>query len=484
MLIDGGGTICGANGPAVKLFGASIDTASVKLSAIWSPENPVSADRFLAQEPSASQVVSVKFKVKEGGTFRCLASLCGALRGGQKVSLLQLFPEPVASSPEARTGDTTIVHKQKLDWALQLARSVALDFNNVLTNILGHTSLVLGQMKPEDPFRPALLEVEKSAARAAEIAYDLGTFSRPDKEARVHSAGNLNLLLERTVELFKRNPGTETVEWNLALERKLFASKFDEAKMQQALMKIVENSVEALKGSGRITLQTRNVELAEVSRDRNVQLAPGTYVCAEISDNGAGIASEVLPRVFEPFFSTKGGDHRGLGLAWVYGVVTNHGGGVAISSQPGTGASVRVYLPAEKRVIKDNGDLTGDLRGSQTVLVVDDEDYLLSLGERILSAYGYRVLTANSGQRALDILSEKGVQVDLLITDMVMPVMSGRELVEHVQNLVPRTRILRTSGYIWPAGKPEDEAYLQKPFTAQELLVKVKQILTVPAITV
>jgi len=207
-----------------------------------------------------------------------------------------------------------------------------------------------------------------------------------------------------------------------------------------------------LPAGGRINIQTRNVELAEKSQDRNVQLAPGAYVMVEIADNGAGIPEEVLPRVFEPFFTTKRGNHRGLGLAWVYGVVTNHGGGVAISSRISAGTSVRIYLPAEKRIVADNGLAGEDLKGQETVLIVDDEDQVLTLGQIILSAYGYRVLTANSGQKALDVLGAKE-SIDLVITDLVMPVMSGRELIQHIRNLTPDVRILCTSGYVWSGGQ-------------------------------
>ena len=374
--------------------------------------------------------------------------------------------------------DAGLALKQKLDCALQLARTVALDFNNALTSILGHTSLILSKMEPNHPWRESLLEVEKSASKAAEIANDLGTFSRQEKEARSQAAGNLNLLLQRSVEFFQQNAGPEPVTWTLQLDRRLFSAKFDEAKMQQAFMKILENAVQAVKSRGHITVQTRNIELAEPTQDRNVRLAVGAYVCIEIGDNGCGIEPEVLPRVFEPFFTTKrGSTHRGLGLAWVYGIVTNHGGGVAISSQPGAGTSVRVYLPAEKKLVRDEGSASNDLSGSQTVLIVDDEDLLLTMGKTILSSYGYRVLTANGGQKALDILARQDTQVDLVITDLVMPAMSGRELVEHIRKLVPATRIICTSGYVWPAGQENGGDYLQKPFTSQELLLKVKQAL-------
>jgi nitrogen-specific signal transduction histidine kinase len=388
---------------------------------------------------------------------------------------------PAGGTETKGPGNEAQAQKQKLDCALQLARTVALDFNNALTSILGHTSLLLSKMEPGNPSRSSLLEVEKSAAKAAEIANDLGTFSRQDKEVRGQAAGNLNQLVQRTVESLQQGGTTEAqVSWNLQLERKLFSAKFDEAKLQQALVKILENSVQALPGgSGRITVQTRNVELTAPSQDRNVQLAAGTYVCVEITDSGCGMEADVLPRIFEPFFTTKrAGNHRGLGLAWVYGIVTNHGGGVAVSSQPGVGTSVRIYLPADRKIVRDNGVGGGDLNGSQTILFVDDEDLLLTMGQAILSAYGYRVLTANSGQKALEIMGRPDTRVDLVITDLVMPAMSGRELVEHIQRLAPNVPVLRTSGYVSGSSWQQDEGYLQKPFTSQDLLLKVKNALS------
>jgi CheY-like chemotaxis protein len=243
-------------------------------------------------------------------------------------------------------------------------------------------------------------------------------------------------------------------------------------------MKVLENAVEAVtRGDGQIFVQTRNVDLAEPTQDRNVRLAAGIYVCVEIGDSGPGIAADVLPRIFEPFFTTKDATHRGLGLALVYGIVTNHGGGVAVSSQPGAGTSVRIYLPAEKQFVVQSSGADEDLNGSETILVVDDESLLLTMAETILTEYGYCVLTANSGQRALEILSGDHVQIDLVITDLVMPTMGGRELIERIRQLMPGTRIMCTSGYVLPADKQTGTPYLQKPFTSRELLAKVKQVL-------
>ena len=481
LLVDGSSVICRANEAAVKLFGPSLEGVSPQLSTIWSPENGSTAEQFLAQwERSPAPTLSLKFRGKGGNTIVQSASLCAFTKDGQKYFVFQLFPEKAAPSaePKSQMGfETTFAQKQKLDCALQMARTVALDFNNALTSILGHTSLVLAKIEPGNPWRGSLLEVERAAAKAAEVASDLGAFSRQDKDARIQAAGNLNLVLQRAVDGFQKTSGTETIEWKLQFERELFTTKFDEAKMQQALARILENAVEALPQGGRINIQTKNVELAERSQDRNVQLAPGAYVTVEISDTGKGIPPEVLPRVFEPFFSTKGGNHRGLGLAWVYGVVTNHGGGVAISSHLSTGTSVRIYLPAEKRIVQDNGIAGEDLNGRQTVLLVDDEDLVLTLGHAILSTYGYQVLSANSGQRALDLLSENK-SIELVITDLVMPLMSGRELVEQIRGVAPDVRVLCMSGYVWPGGHEHETAYLQKPFTARDLLLKVKQVLS------
>lgn len=390
-------------------------------------------------------------------------------RDQQQHYLLQLLGETA-------NAEAVAAHKQKVDCALQLARTVSLDFNNALTGILGHTSLILGKIEPDHPWRGSLVEVEKSAARAAEISSDLASFSWPEKEAKSQSTGNLNDLVGRCRDTFMRKLPADQPKWAAHLERRLFVARFDEAKMLQALMRVVENSVESLPEGGRITFQTRNVELSEPSRDCTVQLVPGKYVCLEVADSGKGIEVDALPRVFEPFFTTKRG-HRGLGLAWVYGIVTNHGGGVAISSQPGTGTSVRIYLPAEARRTRETGFDGANLGGAETILLVDDEGLVLTMGETVLSVHGYKVLTANSGQRALEVFSKEQGRVDLLVTDLVMPGMGGHELVERLRRVSPQLRTLCISGYAWPNSRENDAAYLQKPFTSRELLVRVKDAL-------
>jgi len=474
LLVDGAGQIVCANHAATNTFGAPLTTDFPRLGPLWSADNCVTVEKFLKDGATAwTPLTPLKLIMPSGPkTFSALVGV--QMHDEKRLVSLQLLPDAMElPGSKPATLDAGMMHKQKLDCALQLARSVALDFNNALTSVLGYTSLMLSKAESAHPWRRTLLEIEKSAAKAAEVAADLAAFSLQEKETRAQAAGNVNVILQHCLEFF-RNAGKEPTDWNIQLDRRLFAAKFDEAKIQQVFTKILENAVEALRENGRISVQTRNVELAEPTQDRNARLAAGVYVCAEISDNGCGIEADMLPRVFEPFFTTKKGMHRGLGLAWVYGIVTNHGGSAAISSQRDAGTSVRVYLPAEKSIVHDSGQAAGDLTGDQTILMVDDEDLLLTMGETILSSYGYQVLTANSGQKALEIISKRNKPVDLLVTDLVMPVMSGRELAEQVRRLSPATRIVCTSGYVWPGSKQEVAGYLQKPFTSQELLMKVK----------
>jgi len=490
MLVNARCMIMRANMAAMSTFGTAIASESPPLSAIWSPENKGTPEDFFKRWGSSAKVtLDMKLRIVTGATLKFTAVICSFTREGNKWFVLQLLPETVTPPPVPAAAGATdetktapegggLQFKQKLECALQLARTVSLDFNNALTSILGHTSLLLSKAEANHPWRHSLLEVEKSAARAAEIVNELTVFSRQEKETPRSPPGDLNIVVNRCVDFF-HNEQNARITWKMQLERELFSARFDEAKVQQALTKVLENAVEAVaSGNGQIFVQTCNVDLAEPTQDRNVRLAAGIYVCIEIGDSGPGIAADVLPRIFEPFFTTKGASHRGLGLALVYGIVTNHGGGVAVSSQPGAGSSVRIYLPAEKQFVVKSSGVNEDLNGSETILVVDDESLMLTMAETILTEYGYIVLKANSGQRALEILSGDNARVDLVITDLVMPAMGGRELIERVRQLMPGIRIMCSSGYVLSADKQAGVPYLQKPFTSRELLVKVKQVLT------
>lgn len=500
LLVNAAGAIRAVSLGAKNIFGQVILTRPSLEQSVWSRENEQTPQEFFAcYDEMMDGPFSLRFKGRDGSTCSYQTHVCPMFHEGEELFLLQIFratpvesgteprppAPPPARAPEARPVETAAVmeaglaQKQKLDCAMQLIRTVALDFNNALTSILGHASLLLGRVEAKNPFRGSLVEIEKSAQRAAEIANDLAAFSRQERDARAQTSGNMNDVLRRTVEFFKESQ-PETIHWKSEFQRGPYTANFDEAKMQQAFVKILENSVQAMKGFGSVYVTTRNVDATDVLKDGAIKLAPGAYVCAEITDSGEGIPPETLPRIFEPFFTTKKeSGHRGLGLAWVYGIVTNHGGSVAVSSEVNKGTVVRVYLPAQKKVVKDNVPEAGDLSGSQTILMIDDEDLLLTMGEMVLTSFGYQVLTANNGQRALEIFAEKAAEIDLVITDLVMPQMSGREVIERLRRISPEVKVICASGFVRPPSSEENENYLQKPFASQDLLRKVKQVLSV-----
>lgn len=498
FLVDDSGMVRRANSSAVAVFGTVMEGEPSLAASVWSPANALTSEEYLLRlERSSASAMPLKFRVKGGTSAQFDTRVCAFHKDGKKYHLFQLFPETAAAQPpapqepravstepprkpEAAPAPDALAQKQKLECALQLSRTVALDFNNALTTILGHTSLILSRIEPSHPWRASLVEVEKSAEKAAEIAQDLAEFSRQERDVRSQAPGNLNSVLRHAVDVF-RTPELGHIRWDLQLERRLYTVVFDEAKMQQALVRVIENAVEALGPNGQICVRTLNHTFPETVSGPGFSLAPGTYVCVEVVDNGCGVPQDVLPRVFEPFFTTKSDPkHRGLGLAWVYGIVTNHGGVVAIISPPGQGTTVRLFLPAQQKIVRESLTKVDDLRGNQTILIVDDEEMLLNLGQTVLSAFGYKVLTANSGARALELFSQSPGQIDLVITDMVMPGMSGRELVDQLRRISPHVPILCTSGYVRPPGDGEQERYLRKPYTTQELLRRVKQLLLQP----
>lgn len=486
FLVTPTGVLEEVNAAGQALFGDRLQQR--ELAAIAEGETASSTFLSLCDQLTVP-LMPLKFRNREGKPISFQTSITSLTLGPQKYFLFQLFP---SGSGTAVNGGMKSVdgkgpsveinasQKQKLDCAMQLTRTVALDFNNALTTILGHASYVLGQMEPTQKWRFSLAEIEKASEKASEIANDLAVFSLEDKDKKSQVEGNLNVLVRRAVQLFVTGE-RKNIVWSQKFEKQMYTVHFDEAKLQQAFVKILENAVEAIpegaEVSGQISVQTRNVDVAERVQDGAVQLTRGAYVCVEISDDGAGIDAAAQSRIFEPFFTTKQG-HRGLGLAWVYGIMSNHGGGVALTSQAGQGTSVRVYLPAMKKIVEEKHLVDENLSGEGTILFVDDEDMLVALGQMLLSSAGYKVLTANSAERALEVFEREKEPIHLLITDMVMPRMNGRELIQRVRGAYPQTRIICSTACVRTANAVQHYNFLSKPFTAQELLRLVKSALS------
>jgi len=366
--------------------------------------------------------------------------------------------------------------QHKLMCALQLTRTVAMDFNNALTSILGHTSLLLNKIQQDDPHRESLEQIERSVERAAQVAFDLAAFSRDEKEMFPSAAGNLNKLIRRLVDQYKMKTDPE-VEWRTSLDTKLSSATFAEPKMQQAIEKILDNAVEAVGNSGTIALSTQNRVFEEDTYDGYTKINAGRYVCLEINDTGPGIAEDMLSKVLDPFVTTKEG-HRGLGLAWAYGLITNFSGSLVMASEAGRGTTVRVFLPAAEVEADELFDSEEELMGDATILIVDDEELLRTMGDMVLSSFGYHVLTADNGRQALDLLEQEDTRdVDLVVTDLVMPHMDGYQLIESLKKDKPDLKIICTSGNFRPTNTELGITYLQKPFDSMDLARAVKKVL-------
>lgn len=511
LVVNTLGEITQINSFAGAVFGGADGNPPKRLLSIWTFENGCSVDQFVRQlETAASFSYPVKLLTAKEGLVAFVVYISPWHRDGKREYVFQIHPRPAASGtkgeaastgrqaeasqaeapsppmqsitqsePRPEPGSRVFLLEQKLLCALQLTRTVAMDFNSVLTSILGHTTHVLSQMPSDHPWLGSVRQIEKAAERATQVAFDLSTFSREEQEAQPDTTGNLNRLVRKLVDQFKIHaPGN--VSWRVHLETHLFSAPLSESKLAQAVEKILDNAMEAVAAGGTVSISTLNRDLNSITQDGRVTLQPGTYACLEINDTGPGIPTEVLPQIVEPFFTTKAG-HRGLGLAWAYGIITNHGGSLAITSPPGQGTTVRIYLPAQGKLLEKGVLAEEDLRGEQTVLIVDDEELLLTMSEMVLSSFGYRVRTAANGRAALDIIEASDAHVDLVVTDLVMPHMDGHQLIQHLQNVAPGLRIICTSGNFRPGNRQLGVTYLQKPFTSQDLLRVVKEAFQKPA---
>jgi CheY-like chemotaxis protein/two-component sensor histidine kinase len=364
----------------------------------------------------------------------------------------------------------------------QLAGGVAHDFNNLLTIISGHAELLLAGLSPEAPMRDSLAQICGATSRAASLTRQLLAFSR--KQPSEPRIVELNRLIRETQQMFRRVLGKEIVLDTL-LSPQLSRVKIDPSQMDQVILNLVVNARDAMTGGGRLTIQTLNVELNESSLQGHSGIRPGSYVALVVRDTGCGMNAEVKAQIFEPFFTTKAaGKGTGLGLAVVQDIVKRAGGHISVHSEPGIGTTFKIYLPAARRrstpISQDSGET--NRRGSETVLLVEDEDALRHLGAVVLEDYGYTVLTATNAKQAMRLASRRKLKIHLLLTDVAMPGINGCELASTLRRQQPDLRVLFLSGYTEDAVRRRgtldgDAAFLNKPFTPASLAAKVRRIL-------
>jgi signal transduction histidine kinase len=387
---------------------------------------------------------------------------------------------------EKRSLEAQLFQSQKMESMGRLAGGVAHDFNNLLGVISGYGELLHKRVRGDPRLRRYAEDIVKAAQRAAGLTGQLLAFSR--RQVLQPKVLDLNSVVGETETMLRRVIG-EDVQLVTVFDDRLGAVKADPGQMEQVLMNLAVNARDAMPKGGRLTIETGNVQLDRTYAQQHPGVAPGRYVMLAVSDTGHGIAPEVKARIFEPFFTTKEpGRGTGLGLATVHGIVKQSDGHVWVYSEPGHGTTFKIYLPAADEVAaEDAADaVEPELpRGSETVLLVEDEGSLRELVRECLEALGYTILEARHGAEALTVCEGHADDIHVLMTDVVMPGMSGRELGERLRALRPELRVLYMSGYtddavVLHGVLAEKMAFLQKPFTEQALARKLREVLDAP----
>jgi two-component system, cell cycle sensor histidine kinase and response regulator CckA len=379
-------------------------------------------------------------------------------------------------------------HSQKMEAVGQLAGGVAHDFNNLLMLIQAHNERLRERLVANDPAHKDALEIEHAVTRAASLTRQLLAFSR--KQVLQPKVLDLNAVLSEVATMLDRLIG-KNIELNVAPARSLWRVKADPGQMEQVILNLAVNARDAMPQGGKLVIETRNVQLDEAYARNHEGISPGRYVRLTISDTGIGMDAETQARMFEPFFTTKEpGKGTGLGLATVYGVVKQTGGCIWVSSEPGRGTTFEIYLPQIEEIeraatVSSKKTMLSNVpKGTETVLLVEDQDGIRDLVGQFLRRNGYTVLHAVDGDEALRIAAGHGEMIDLLLTDVLMPNIGGRELAERLIQVRPQMRVLFMSGYpehtsLGGETMGQPAAVLQKPFSMDNLARKIRNVLDV-----
>jgi len=379
-----------------------------------------------------------------------------------------------------------LIQARKMEAIGRLAGGIAHDFNNLLTAITGYADLLLMRLGRADPLRRDVEEIKKAGERAASLTRQLLAFSR--KQMLRPEILDLNRVISDMEGMLRRLIG-EDIDLVTVLEPGLGRVEADPGQIEQVILNLAVNARDAMPQGGKLTFETANVDLDEAHARQHPEVRPGSYVMLLVSDTGVGMDEETKSHIFEPFFTTKKrGEGTGLGLSTVYGIVRQSGGYIWVDSKPGCGATFRIYLPRVDKTAETSEqreEPSEARRGSETILVVEDEDVVRELACKVLRESGYTVLEARDGEQALEVCKRHNGPIHLVIADVVMPGINGRELVERLMSLHPGVRALYTSGYtddtIVRRGMLRlDVEFLRKPFTPSTLVRRVREVLDAP----
>jgi PAS domain S-box-containing protein len=425
-------------------------------------------------------VGTIEVQSYEPGAYRAEHTTAMRMAGNLAANVI----ENVRLLEQERQTEEQFRQAQKMEAIGKLAGGVAHDFNNLLTAINGYSDLSLRRLEPEHPVRRNIEEIKKAGQRATNLTRQLLAFSR--KQMLQPKVLNLNDVITDTSKMLRRLIG-EDIEIALRLKPSLGKVKADPSQIDQVLMNLVVNARDAMPHGGSLTIETANVEMDKAISDKYSSVHSGPHVMIRVTDTGCGMSEEVQQHIFEPFFTTKGvGKGTGLGLSTVYGIIKQSDGYVSVESEEGKGTTFNIYLPQVDDVaptdVKKMVETPAPPRGTETVLLVEDEEMVRNMTRTILEGNGYKVLTATDGKDALNFCESYGGKIDLMLTDVIMPQISGKMLAVQLAPQRPDMRVLYMSGYtddaiVHHGALEEGIAFLPKPFTPDALAFKVREIL-------
>jgi len=380
---------------------------------------------------------------------------------------------------EKKRLEAQLQYTERIEAIGTLAGGIAHDFNNLMMGMLGNISLILYDTEPVNPHYEKLINIEKLIQSGSKLTKQLLGYARKGKyEVK---AVNLNQIVKESCETFGRTRKNIKIYRELAQD--LLAIKADESQIEQVFMNLYINAADAMPDGGDLLLQTMNATHMEMS-DKRYDPKPGEYVLLKVTDKGTGIDEKIIDRIFEPFFTTKEiGRGSGLGLASTYGIIKGHGGYIDVDSEKGHGTTFSIYLPASgKSIHKTLENYEQIIKGNETVLLVDDEEIAIDVGVQILEKLGYTVFEARSGKEAVRVFNEKRDKIDMVILDMIMPDMGGRETYEKMKEIDPEVKVLLSSGYSIDGQANEIlkrgcNGFIQKPFNMKDLSKEIREVL-------
>jgi PAS domain S-box-containing protein len=428
--------------------------------------------------------VELTAKRKDGSEFPIEISVNPILVKGKYWSsaIIRDITERKRAEADRKNLQEQLAQASKMEAVGRLAGGIAHDFNNLLTTILGYSEMILTMIPEEDPLHAEIQEISKAGKRAASLTQQLLAFSR--KQVIMPRTIDLNAVVKEAQKMLDRLIG-EHIRLVFRLDPDLGLIKADPHQIDQVLLNLAVNSRDAMPNGGTLTIATANRTIGERPESRNSEIAPGDYAVLSVADTGVGMSEETRIRIFEPFFSTKEvGKGTGLGLAMVYGIAKQNGGAVTVDSAPGKGTTFTIYLPLTSDVASDINvtKKPASPLGTETVLLVEDDETVQRLTRKLLLHLGYEVLQARNTDDAMRVAAAHPAQIQLLLTDIIMPKMSGIELFARLHARFPGMKALFMSGYAEDVAArqgvlPEGTEFIQKPFSLEKLASLVRQAL-------